>query len=158
MRYNNGEDFFLISSPLNTEMKVMYTWKCKLRIIRVMQRRKGKGKIRCANTRNSRIRDDRWPRVIKRQRGSQIYRSRIAEIVSLSAREPVIAYCVLNGRVTWPENPLLRERERVDSVCLEIARQNGANRLPSWLPSIDPRETARVNWIVFERRLKNGEH
>lgn len=48
MRYNNGEDFFSISSPLNTEMKVMYTWKCKLRIIRVMQRRrrKGKGKIR----------------------------------------------------------------------------------------------------------------
>lgn len=39
------------------------------------------------------------------------------------------------------EPPAERERERVDSVCLEIGRRNGANRLPSWLPSIDPRET-----------------
>lgn len=75
-----------------------------------MQRRKGKGKIRCANTRNSRIRDDRWPRVIKRQRGSQIYRSRIAEIVSLS-RTGNRVLCAKWPRNVAGEPPAERERK-----------------------------------------------
>lgn len=53
----------------------------------------------------------------------------------------------------WPESSLLRERER-ESIPF-VSRLVDGMAPTGCLPSIDPRETGRVNWIVFGRRLKN---
>lgn len=64
----------------------------------------------------------------------QSYYSRIAEIVSLSAREAVIAHCVLNARNVAREPPAETWREPIP-FWLEVSRQSGANRLPRQLAS-----------------------
>ena len=88
----------------------------------------------------------------------QSYYSRIAEIVSLSAREAVIAHCVLNARNVAREPPAETWREPIP-FWLEVSRQSGANRLPRQLASFhrserrgfdEDRSCARL--LVGERR------
>ena len=73
----------------------------------------------------------------------QSYYSRIAKIVSLSAREAVIAHCVLNARNVAREPPAERLGEsRFRSGWRLLDRAAPTGYRGSWLPSIDPNDAA----------------